>query len=438
MINFKNLFKELISQFHSSDLPIVLPRQYTIPDIQREIITIIGPRRSGKTYLLFAKINELKLNGVSSSKLIYINFEDERLLQLDVTELNSILEAQKESEPEIELKDCYFFFDEIQNIDNWEKFIRRMHDSITKNIYLTGSNSKFLTSDIATALRGRSINIEIHNLSFNEFLSFKTIDRKKIIQNKGLFVKYYNEYIQYGGYPSVVLNDNIIEKINLLQSYYNTLIQKDLQERYKIQNLELLKYFCQEIIQNNSYIISLNKLSNLAKTKGYKFEKNYIYSLYDSIQNVYLGKSISKYSDSFRKSQLSVKKFYLLDNGIYNTIRYKASTNNGVLLESLVFQQLNNNKDNEIFFYKDSNDYECDFVVKNAQIMGDVVGLYQVSVNMEDPATLKRELKGLVVAIKYFGLKEGTIIVQEETSRTLIVDGHEIKILNIKDFLLID
>ncbi len=436
MINFKYVFKELILQFQSSTLPEVKARDLIVPDIQREIITIIGPRRSGKTYLMYIKIKELFSKGIPKENIIYINFEDERLLQADITDLNSLLIAYQELKPDISLSDCYFFLDEIQNIDNWEKFVRRIHDSVSKNIYLTGSNSKFLTSDIATSLRGRSINLDIFTLSFEEFLKFKNIDFNNFVNNQGLLLKYYNEYIEFGGYPSVVLNNNTLEKINLLQSYYNTLIQKDLQERYKILNIELLKYFCQEIIQNNTNTISLNKISNNAKSIGFKFEKNYIYTLYDSIQNIYLGRSISKYTESFRKSHLVEKKFYIIDNGIYNTVRYRQSENTGVLLEALVFQYLLRIPNLEIFFYKDSNDYVCDFVLKNSLVSGKVETVIQVTKSIADDQTYQREIRGLISSMKYFKLKKGYIITQDDNSSEIEIDGFKILILNVKEFLL--
>ncbi|HFC93431.1 MAG TPA: ATPase, partial [Leucothrix mucor] len=156
-----NIFKQLIRDFHTRSIIKAKSRDYSIPLNTGKIITLIGARRSGKTYLLYQIIEQV-LQNTPHKKIIFINFEDERL-ELQANELNRLLEAVMELYPEEnDLSEYYFFFDEIQNISRWEKFVRRLYDQYSKNIYVTGSNSKLLSSEIATALRGRSLSYTVY------------------------------------------------------------------------------------------------------------------------------------------------------------------------------------------------------------------------------------------------------------------------------------
>ena len=171
----KQLLKQIIRDFHLSENFDVKPRNIQPPIDTKKIITLIGVRRCGKTSIFYHMINQL-IGKIEKTKILFLNFEDERF-ELNSDELDLILQAYMELYTSYKLSECYFFFDEIQNIPNWEKFIRRMYDTISKNIFITGSNSKLLSSEIATSLRGRTLNFEIFPLSFKEYLSFKDIDK---------------------------------------------------------------------------------------------------------------------------------------------------------------------------------------------------------------------------------------------------------------------
>lgn len=169
----KELLKTIIREFQTRDLPDIIPRDIVIPVNSGKIISLVGPRRSGKTYLLYQLIKGVA-DSTSKENIVYINFEDERL-DLTKYDLDVILQAYGELYPSANYKNTNFFFDEIQNVDGWEKFIRRVYDTISKKIFITGSNSKLLGDEIATSLRGRTIRYEVLPLSFREFLRFKNI-----------------------------------------------------------------------------------------------------------------------------------------------------------------------------------------------------------------------------------------------------------------------
>ncbi|MCD6539710.1 MAG: AAA family ATPase, partial [Candidatus Omnitrophica bacterium] len=171
----KEILKQIIRDFHKNRLPLSKPRTLKIPLNTRKIVTISGVRRSGKTFALFETIKKLLSLNVPQERILYVNFEDERL-QIRRESLDAVVQAYRELYPDFNLNKCYFFFDEIQNIDGWEKFIRRIYDTVTKNIFVTGSNSKLLSREIATSLRGRTITYEVFPLSFREYLEFNKVD----------------------------------------------------------------------------------------------------------------------------------------------------------------------------------------------------------------------------------------------------------------------
>ena len=174
----KEVLKSIIADFHAAPIASVFMRDLQVPVNSGKVISLIGPRRSGKSFYFLHLMMGLVRSGIKQERILYLNFEDERL-QLRASHLDLVLQAYQELYPETKWKECYFFFDEIQNIEQWEKFARRCYDTITKNIYLTGSNANLLSREIATAMRGRTLTYEILPLSFQEYLRFKNVNVQK-------------------------------------------------------------------------------------------------------------------------------------------------------------------------------------------------------------------------------------------------------------------
>ena len=272
----KKVLKRIIKDFHNRPLPDFKSRQADIPLNLNKIITIVGPRRAGKTYYLFQLITELERQGVARNRILYLNFEDERLELEGRHDL--IIEAYLELYPELDLSLSYFFFDEIQELDLWEKFVRRMFDTVTKRIFLTGSNARLLSREIATSLRGRSLSFEIMPLSFKEFLSFKEIDAQDIYSTKNisLIQNAFGEYLLWGGYPEIVGIEEHF-KPQVLQEYFNVMLYRDLLERYSIKDVSILKYLMKRLIASFTKEFSVNKLYNELRSRGISISKDRIY-----------------------------------------------------------------------------------------------------------------------------------------------------------------
>jgi hypothetical protein len=417
----KQLLKQIIRDFHLSENFDVKPRNIQPPIDTKKIITLIGVRRCGKTSIFYHMINQL-IEKIEKTKILFLNFEDERF-ELNSDELDLILQAYMELYPSYILSECYFFFDEIQNIPNWEKFIRRMYDTVSKNIFITGSNSKLLSSEIATSLRGRTLNFEIFPLSFKEYLSFKDIEVDFYSSKSLAFIKNAQEsFLKNGSFPEILFLEEIYAN-KTLQEYFNVLLYKDLAERYNITNTVALKFFLKRIISSSTKQISINKIFNELKSSGIKIGKNTLYEFLEYVQNIYLALTLQKYDNSLINKELGEKKIYSIDIGLNNATEFRFSDDIGKSLENAVFLELKR-KEFDIYYYRTSKS-ECDFLVFDKNTISDVI---QVTFDMSDENTKSREIKGLIEACKNFDLKSGTIITFDSEDE-LIENGIKIKII---------
>ena len=404
----KNLLKTIIADFHSQRLRPVLPRNTVLPLDAGIIISVIGVRRSGKTYLLFDTIKRLIAAGAQKKNIVYINFEDERLA-LEKDQLDLILQAYLELYPEKDLLECYFFFDEIQNVDGWEKFVRRIYDTVSRNIYITGSNSRLLSTEIATELRGRSVSYTLFPLSFSEYLDFNKAGREYISTIQRVKIaEHFRMFMLYGGFPELIdLDDSL--KIKKLQDYFNTIIYRDLIERYNISNPPILKFFLKKILAQVTKPVSVNRIYNDLRSMGYKISNNVLYEFSDYIQASFASVMINKFDYSEIKQAKGEKKAYAIDNGILAAVDYSFSENRGKLLENLVALELLKSGKQPMYF---SDNKECDFITAEKLEYKAI----QVCYSLNGSDTYEREIVGLVNACEFLKLKTGTILTFEEES----------------------
>ena len=421
----KRIIKQVIRDFHLSNQFNVKPRDLKIPLKSKKIITLIGVRRCGKTSILYDTINQLT-KSIAKEQILFLNFEDERL-ELNSSNLDLILEGYRELYPYLDLSKCYFFFDEIQNIDGWERFVRRVYDTISQHIYITGSNSKLLSQDIATSLRGRTISYEVYPLSFREYLNFLDIEidfysSKSLAYMQNALLNFLKE----GAFPETIEEERRTQQ-KILQEYFNVLVYKDLIERYKVQNIVALKFFLKRLLAFTSKPISINKIFNDLKSNGIKISKNSLYDYLEYSQNVFFALTLERYAP---KINLVEKKVYSIDIGLNDALIFNFSDNIGKSMENAVFLELKR-EELEVYYYQDRNS-ECDFIVLDR---GQVTHAIQVIYNMENDKTKKREIKGVVNACKKFGLSKGLIVSFEERD-SFEVDGIEIEILPLGEFLV--
>ncbi|CAB3289752.1 protein of unknown function [Methanocaldococcus lauensis] len=259
-----------------------------------------------------------------------------------------------------------FFFDEIQEVENWEIVIKRLVEREGHNVYLTGSSSKLLSKEIATQLRGRSLSVELFPLSFKEYLRFKGFEFDEILteQEKVLILKYLDDYLTYGSFPEVVMEEENREEI--LREYLRTIIFRDIVERHKIKNIQILKLFIKFLINYHTKKVSINKLVNYFKSIGIKVSKNTLYEYLEYLNDCYFVFPLKKFSYSLKEINQSLSKPYIIDNGFIRIFDIKHSMDKGKYLENAVFVELRRRGfvENENIFYYEDTIGEVDFLIK--------------------------------------------------------------------------
>ena len=428
----KELFKSLIA-LSQAELPFErIEREIDLPVQPELIITVPGVRRAGKSSLLMLTVNKLLASGVKREQVLWVNFDDERLDRMPTEELDEVLQAYREMYPEIELKDVYMFFDEIQNIDGWDLFVLRVFKSYCRNVYVTGSNAKLLSSEISTALRGWTLDYEMLPLSFREFCRFKGIDAHSYLESdKAKRYAAMEEYIHGGGFPKVVLSTDKSMKLRLLQGYFNTMLFRDLAERHAIKNIEALRYFLKRVMQNLTKTTSINAIANDMRSNGVSVSKDDLYNWADWTVEAYLFVRYPKYSRSLVKENQSLRKYYVIDTGMRQAVLMPQSEDKGKLLENIVALELFRRRgaDRKMFYWQDGR--ECDFVVQREEHVEELI---QVTWDIEDEDTRKREIDGIKEAAKGTNCNKLTIVTREQ-KETIEEDGFRIEVVGIEEWL---
>lgn len=392
----KDLLKTIIKDFHARGIPEHTRRDLDIPLNTGKIVSIIGPRRAGKTYLMYQIISKIP----DLTNVIYINFEDERL-ERTAKNLNLIIEAYFELFPDKKESDLYFFFDEIQEIEDWEKFVRRIYDTISKRIFITGSSAKLLSKEIATSLRGRTLTYEVLPLSFNEYLRFSGIEPDiHATKGKAKTIAALKEYMSRGGFPEIVHAPQEVLK-KTLTNYFEVMLYRDIVERYQINNALPLKLFVKRLLGNISKEFTVNKLFNNLKSEGVKISKDTLYNFLDYSEDSYLLISVNNFSES--KEKQIIKKIYSIDVGLSLQFSFALSKDLGRILENIILVELKR-RGKDVYYFKDTA--ECDFIIRDKER---IVEAIQVSYELNEE-NRKRELNGIKGAMERFKFKKGTII----------------------------
>ncbi len=426
----EDLIKSLILEFQNSPLLEVQQRRLETPLNTGKILTIIGPRRAGKTAYCFGLIRKLLESGRSAEQILYINFEDERL-DRTTQELDLIVQVYQREYPDHDLSSCVFVFDEIQNVPNWDRFVRRMYDTVCKNLIITGSNSKVLSKDIATSLRGRTLTYEILPLSFREYLSFlKVSSVPKTGKDAALVQLHLENYLVYGGFPEIVGFENSL-KIKTLQEYFEVMMYRDVGDRAGIGDSGLLRFFLKKSFASATKVYSVNKMFNDLKTAGYKIGKNTLYEIANLCKDAYLFFTVPKFTRKIATQELGDKKLFAIDQGLLVALGLVMPDEKGKLMEQAVFLELYRRARGNVHF--DANGYECDFLLGE---WDQIRAAVQVTVSLEDADVKKRELRGLLSACEKFGLSEGLIITYSEKDK-LVTRGVSITVLPLWEWLLI-
>ncbi len=425
----KDILRTILLEWEERELPNVLPRDYQpesyLDSMLNKVLVVTGFRRVGKTYLLFGLIKKL-LQTYSKKEVVYINFEDERI-PAETEILSQLLPTVQEVWGQ---KPKYLFLDELQNIPNWSKWLRRIIDTEEIKIVVTGSSSKMSSFEIPTELRGRSFEIQVLPLSFKEFLQFKKkkidFDKTEHLPNeRAKFYFLFDEYLTFGGLPEVVLTEEKGKKAELLQNYFQTVVRKEIIERFNVKNQEGLKTLLRLLLNSTHFTVS--KLYNNLKSLNYQIGKSTLNNYLSYIESSYFLKSLFYYAPSLKNRLQYPRKPYFIDNGFISSLSTKFSKKYGRLFENFVFWQLYKKYQEKIYYYTNRFGQEVDFVVFEDNRPSNLI---QVSWNLDDFETRKREERALLSLGKKLGCSQLFIVTKEKVP----ADNPEIEILGVKEF----
>lgn len=370
----------------------------------KEIIFITGIRRSGKSSLMSLIAKDLiKNKKISQENLLFINFEDERFINFTYEDFDKLYQAYLELENPKGKN--YLFFDEIQNIENWERWINRLYEFYNVKIFITGSNASLISSSVSSVLTGRNRQIQTYTFSFKEYLWLLGIDLKerdfysqeKVIEIRRAF----ENYLKSGGFPEVLKNNDI----TLAEQYFKDIIHRDVISRYNIRNVKEIRELALYLITNSGCIASYDSLRIAIQAKNVGTIKNYL----SILEDVYLIQTTSLYDFSVKKQIYNPDKYFVSDLGFYHSVGFKFSENSGRLLETVVYLQLLR-QGFEVYYWKSTKGSEVDFITLDGIKLKQAI---QVTYSLNDN-NFEREVKGLMLLEEQLGKVEKFILTYDD------------------------
>lgn len=399
----------------------IITRQYLLEENVN--YCFVGIRRTGKSYLMYQQIKQLESKGVPLSQIVYVNFEDERLLEIKVTDLNTILEIGLEMSGSTNKP--YLFLDEIQNINGWEKFVRRIAD-MKYRINITGSNSKMLSSEIASTLGGRFIIMNVYPYSFTEYLTANHREKNYLdvisTQDRADVLSLYNEYVTFGAFPELV---DIKNKRAFLSSIYQTIYLGDIITRNKISNDFAIKLILKKIAESVTKPLSFSRLTNILKSTGMAIGKQTVINYVGYMTDSYLLFTLQNYAAKLVDKETSPK-YYFMDTGLLGLMLLDSKSTQ---LENLVAIELIRRYGVEnVFFFE--NNVEIDFYIPSERLA------IQVSLQVLDDIDTKERETRAFAKLNNFIPDSKCILITNSEETNLEYDGIDIEVIPIWKWLL--
>ena len=416
----KEIVGGIIEEFLSQKFNL-LERELKVKSIKNKVISIIGPRRAGKTSFLLSLFSKFKKEKKS---VIFFPLDDDRVYPPTIKTLQDVVFVAKELFPN---KKITFFFDEIQEVENWELIVKRLVEREGHEVFVTGSSSKLLSKEIATQLRGRSISYLLLPFSFREIIKLNKIKIKRFYteNERANIFRLLEEYLYYGGFPEMWTKE---KNFKIIKEYFDLIIFRDLVERYGIKNIKVLRLLIKTLILNYSSLTSINKIFNFFKSLNIEVSKTSLYNYVELLEDVFFVFKV-KHFTNFKESESYLFKTYIVDNGFINLI-VQDNKNKGKLMENIVFLELkrkeNQNPFQEIYYYKTKNGKEIDFLVKDRN----KIELIEVCYEFDE-----EHKKKLIKAMKELNLKESLCITWDEEDE-IEEKGFKIKLVPLWKWLL--
>lgn len=410
----------LIADFWERRLPELTSRDIVLPRIPNKANVAVGMRRSGKTYLLYQEMHRLLDDGISKRDLLYLNLEDDRLDPTAPGLLDRVLETYFRMHPTARERLNYIFFDEIQMVPGWERFVRRVLDTENARVFLSGSSAKMLSTEVATELRGRGISTEVLPFSFRESVrhagvSLQTGESPGAALRSRLSA-HVRHYLDVGGFPEV---QDIEEpdRIRILQDYVELVLLRDIVERHSVENVHAAKLFTLRLLQSSSRMFSVNSLYKGFRSQGVSTSKDTLHALLDHLSDALLVFPVEVFRRSLKARRVNQRKIYAIDPGLMRAMSFVTAVDTGARLENLVYLELRRRigraYDGAISYYTTASGKEVDFVLGDPD-EGVAQHLIQVCATLGKIDTREREVRALIEAMEELDLQDSTIVTLDE------------------------
>lgn len=414
-----NQLDYVIDDFHERELPQLMFRDKVMPWLAGKAQVVTGMRRAGKTWFCFQQMQELMAGGLEKERILYLNFEDERFLPFISQEFQLFLDTYFRKYPLSKDRDCYLFLDEVQRIEGWDLFVRRVLDTEPFRVCITGSSSRLLSTEIATSLRGRSVTTEIFPFSFSEFLRFQDkhpgSGKRFGSKMRAVLQSEMGRYLETGGFPEVQRLEASLRH-QVLGNYIDVVILRDVVERHAVSNTQALRALIRHVMSAPATRFSVNKFYNTLRSRGITCTKNKLYAYLDHLSDAFLFYAVPLHSRSEKARQVNPKKIYVVDTGLLQAMSFYMTGDRGALLENLVYMQLRR-QGRTPEYYVTGKGAEIDFVIDEPDESGRRT-LIQVCWDVSDPQTRAREVWSLLDAMEELKAAKGIIVTWLDEDRS--------------------
>jgi len=410
----RDVVREKLADAVTMEYPPMTRREAVLPGIPGKAHAVLGMRRSGKTWYLLQCLADRLARGVERERLVYFNFEDERLGDLESGDLGLVIEEYYRRYPHFrKSREVTFCFDEIQLVSGWERFARRVMDSEKVELFLSGSSAKMLSREVATSMRGRAVETLITPFGFREFLRHRgdplpagLVGAKQRSRTAAAF----DDYLASGGFPEAMAISSSRDRVRLLQGYVDAVLFRDVAERHNVGNLVALRAFVRQLLCNPAGTLSISKISSDFHSRGIPASKETFLAFFDYLQDAFLVFAMPIFTRSERRRQVNPRKLYLADHGLAVAFSPAAGLDRGHLMENIVACELAKSS-RELAYYKTREGFVVDFL-ETAHDGSEC--LIQVCADLSDETIRVRELRALESALRERPGASGLLLCGEE------------------------
>lgn len=433
------MVERVVADQHDRPLPKVVRREIRLPEVPGNANALVGMRRSGKTYCLFAEIQALLARGVPRSRIFYLNLEDDRLSGADLATLDQALETFYRRDPAARGEGAWIMLDEVQAVSGWERFARRILDTERARLFVTGSSARQLSTEVATAFRGRSTTVEVLPYSLREAATASGISLPTTwppgAARRSQLDAFVLDYLQQGGFPAVRAATPH-DRIQVLQEYVDLVVLRDVGERHSATNLPALRQLVAALFAANANGFSVSRLQGSLQSQGLPSSKATLLAYLEHLVDAYLCFLVPLRTRSARQRAVNPRKVYAVDPGLAAAMYRAGAVNLGAQLENAVYLELRRRHgrlaDSVVTWFKTNTGNEVDFAVDDP-VRGGPPELIQACMHLDTDSTLQREVAGLGEAMAETGAHSGTIVTLS-TAREIEVAAGKIQVVPAREW----